>query len=510
MSISEERRCNCGTYHLRNISFFAYWSQCKACGTYLCPQCSGLQNRRVTQFMFLAYMLVSYIFYFGIFLIIAPITGGTINILSSYLYAGILLFIPFIFLLLIIRSALSRIAKETKEFLFECPQCKGPMGIVYHDIFVYFWLFFIHVLCISTILNEIGIIFYNLSLDYVSVTIFFIIILAGIFILIIWIFKKIGTHFMTSYKMNTRVWLSELFSIFLYISINLIIIIFMSPLSKSIPISQIFQDALVSFYIFYSFISIIFWYFPAFLIGGFFYRLTQRYFLNINKSKIIQILIAISFIIIPFYLWGLMALYFRIYFVPSFYNQIHKILPFYSTLFNEIVPIISISFLIGTCITSLFRKLLTKSGKITYKTYLKPIILFGISLFTGFIFFENLFYLFSGQIFLDLLPNSVILAILSLVLIGILILLFYELLFNWASPQTRWGKRLEKYLGNLLYSILLGFIFVALSLAFPLIILLSSSSLNIIQPFSISIGIFSLKLMFIISFISGLVIGLKK
>ncbi len=498
MTPTEERHChNCGSFHLRNVSFFSYWTQCKECGTYSCPRCSGYNNARVTQFSFLGYLLITFIIYFGIFLIIA----------SSYLIAAVLLFVPFLFLLLIIRSAIRRLSQMYKGTLPNCPKCQGQMRVVYHDIFLYFWLFLIHVLFIGTIANEVGIIFYKLDDAGVSLGLFLVYLLVGIIIFIIWLFKRIGGRFMISYKTNRRVWLGETFAITIYIGINVILILSMKSITNIIPLPQLFNDTIVSFNLFYSFASIVLWYFPAFLIGSIIYRIAQKYLLNTNRSTIIQIVIALIYIIIPFFLWGFISLQLNIYQYSSevpFYTALNEILPLYSTIFNEMIPILLTALLLGTCIGFLFRKFFV-SPRISKKL----VVVLGAFAIGGFLLFENIYYLFSGALFLDNLPSSITLLILIIVITGILILLIYELLSNWASPQTRLGQKLEKYLGSLLYPVLMGFIFFTLAFSFSAMVFMSSST-TIIPIFTLTADIFSLKLIFVISFLCGVVLGVKK
>ncbi|NVM53232.1 MAG: hypothetical protein HWN66_05975 [Candidatus Helarchaeota archaeon] len=509
MTSSEERSCHqCGTYHLRNISFFAYWTQCKACGTYLCPRHSGYQNSRLTQFTFLGYMLISFFYYFGIFLIIAPSIDEGIDLLFSYSLAGLLLFIPFLGLLLIILSAIRRLSKQTE--IPNCPQCNGLMSVLYHDIFLYFWLFLMHTLYIATISNEIGIIFYKLDIAGFLPSLLLVYILVGVIIPIIWFFKRIGGRFMPRYKMNTRVWVGELFAIFLYISVNVILILIISIITNLIPIPLLTNDTNISFNIFYTFTSVAFWYFPAFLIGSLFYKLAQKYLLNVNKSRIAHILIGVLFIIMPFYLWGLISFSLGLHNSPGFSSGIPEaIIPFYSTAFNEVIPLFIISFLLGIGIISIFRKYLMNTDKIQQKFLLKITIIIGILLFTGFIFVENFYYLITGTLLLDSFSPSIVPFILMGFLIVSLVLLFNELISNWSSPNKGWGKTLENNLGSLLYPVIIGFIIMALSLSFSIIIL-TSSSMTFIPDYSISADLYTLKLIFLISFITGLLIGVKK
>jgi len=507
MVSSEERQCpNCGTFHLRNLSFFAYWTQCKECGTYLCPRCSGYQNPRTTQFTFLAYLLISFLFYFGIFLIIAPLTGGSIQALFSYSLAAILLIIPFFFLLLIIWYVIRRISFQNKGNIPNCPQCNGSMHIVYHDIYLYFWLFLLHTLYIATISNEIGIIFYKLTEHFVVLGIFFVILIIGITFFIIWFFKKIGHRFMADYKTNTRVWLGEIFAIFIILLINVIIIFL---LKGFLPLSPALSDSIISFDMFYTITSITFWYLPTFLIGSVIYKIAQKYLLNIKKSKIIQIFIAFLFIIMPFYIWGFLSLQFNIYFQPSFFSALYEILPYYSSLFNEIIPILLVSFLLGISIISIFRKLIPKLTKNKRNSIMSGLILCIITIFTIFLVFENVYYLVSGVLFLDTVSTVLMPILIILMLSGIFILIINDLLSNWLSSKSRWGERLERNLGSLIYAVLLGFILIALSLSISVIVFLSSSA-TILPYFTLTTSHFILKLLFIIGFLSGLILGFKK
>ena len=204
MSASEERQCYHGEeYHLRNISFFAYWVQCKECGTFVCSEHSGYRNPRTAQYNFLLYMLIGIFFYFGFFLILSPIKGGETGILLPYSYAAILLFPPFIVLAFVIRSTIRRFSQQPTA-IHTCPKCNGPISTLYHDIFLYFWIFSVHILYLSTVLNEIGIIFYNYW-DYgISPSLLFVIILIGLVILIGMLFKIFGGKFMVSYKIPSN------------------------------------------------------------------------------------------------------------------------------------------------------------------------------------------------------------------------------------------------------------------------------------------------------------------
>lgn len=489
--MTENRNCDqCGTFHLKNISFFAYWVQCKECGLYLCQDHSGLRNSKITQYAFLGYLLISMFYYFGIFIIITPIKDPEFDIVFSYLFAGFLLIIPFIGLLFIIKFMTGRFSHQP-GVVTSCPKCNSPVSIIYHDIFLYFWLFLIHVLYIATISNEIGIFFYKVSGEY-SLTLGYVIILIGIIIPIIWFFKQIGGRLLSGYKMNTRVWLGEILAIFLCIAISVILL----PLITT-------DDSIFSFNLFYYFTSIVAWYFPAFLIGSAIYKLAQRYFLNVNKSYGIYVLLAILFIISPFYLWGFVSYFFGIYFFSG-----SSTLPFYSIAFNEVIPLLIISLVVGVGISSIYRTLVSKSSHSNQILRKIPIIL-GISLFAIFFLFENIYYLITKTFFLDIFISSVALAILIIFLISCLLIIFYEIIFNWANSETRWGKALEKKLGSLLYPILLGFIIVSISLGFSSIIPISSS-LPIASLHPIISNTFLLKIIFTVGFLSGLFIGLKK
>lgn len=485
MAVSEERRCeNCGTFHLKNISFFAYWAQCKQCGLQLCQHCSGLGDRKVTQFVFLTYMLVSYLFYFGIFLIIAPIENTTVNILSSYMFAGILLFVPYFLLLLLLRSVIRRFQKAGA--VTTCPKCNGPMRIITHDIYLYFFLFLIHILYISTLLNETGIYFFNFVNTnplHLSVSLWFIIILVGLIIPIIYLFRQIGGKIMAGYKMNTRVWLGETFAVFLYIALNVILLVFLNN-----------DNLILSFDLFYYLITVVFWYFPAFLIGGTIYKIAQNYLLNVNKSRVVQILISVCFIILPFYIWGLIGIYLANYYV---------------LLFKEIVPIILIAFLLGTGVASLLRKYFQNISRNDSKFYQKIFLFIGISLFTGFLLTENLYYLISGNFLLDNFTTVGRIVLLVLFLIVCLALLFQELLSNWMRTDSQWGKSFEKRLGSLLYPILIGFIIMGISLGFSHMLLLFSST-PLLPNYSLTGDLFMLKLIFTLSFAVGLIIAIQK
>ena len=496
MSSSEERQCSNGEeYHLRDISFFAYWVQCKECGTYICPRHSSYQDKKRTQSLFLVYWIISYIFYFGLFLIFSPIKGGDVGVVASYIFASVLLFIPYLVLLLIIQRNITHFRKSGA--INECPKCQGAINVVYHDIFLYFWLFFIHILYLSTIFNEVGIFFYNFiySSYGLSISLLLVVLLVCIIIFIIWLFKQVGGQFFSRYKTSTRVWLGEVFSIFLYMAINVILLTFLNLVGSS---SQLAEDALVSYTLFYSFTSVTFWYFPSFLIGSVIYKVAQKYLLNIKRSVIIKCLIAVLFTIIPFFLWGLLSLSLNIYYTPTFFEDL---IPFYSTVFNEIAPAFLIALLLGIGIASLIRKKIVNS-------YYKILLVSAMSLLVVFLLFENIYYLITGTFLLDLLPSTLTPIILLLLLIGGLIVLFYELFSNWVSTTTHWGKSLEKHLGSLLYPILIGFIFVTLSLSFSVIVLMSTSS-SIIPSFQLTANISILKLIFLITFIIGLVIGLK-
>jgi len=485
MASSEERRCDhCGTFHLRNISFFAYWAQCKQCGLSLCQRCSGFGDRKVTQFAFLAYMLVSYILYLGIFLIKGPIEDPSIDILSSYTLASILLFLPFFMLLLMFRSEINRFQKAGA--IAECPRCKGPMRIITHDMYLYFFLFLIHILYISTILNEMGIYFYTYANEnplHLSINLWFLVILVGLIVSIIFLFKKIGGKVLPGYKTNTRVWIGEIFAIFIYIALNVILLALFND-----------DNVLLSFDLFYKITSIVFWFFPAFLIGSIIYKLAQRNLLNVNKPRIVQILIAIGFIILPFYIWGIIGVYLG---------------NFYFTLFTEIIPVFLTAFLLGTAIASLFRKYIPKSPKSDTPSYRKILIFLGISLFTGFLLTENLYYLISGDFILDTFSGVITIIILVIFLIACLGLLYQELTSNWISIETQWGNLLEKKLGSLLYPILIGFIIVGLSLGFSHLLILSSA-IPLIQNYSLTLDIFTLKLIFTLGFLIGLFIAIQK
>ncbi|MDD1778493.1 MAG: hypothetical protein LUQ65_10030, partial [Candidatus Helarchaeota archaeon] len=410
MASSEERRCDhCGTFHLRNISFFAYWAQCKQCGLSLCQRCSGYGDRKVTQFAFLAYMLVSYILYLGLFLIKGPIEDPSINILSSYTLASILLFLPFLMLLLILRSIVNRFQKAGA--ITACPKCNGPMQVITHDMYLYFFLFLIHILYISTILNETGIYLYKNPL-LLSINLWFLVVLVGLIVSIIFLFKKIGGTILPGYKMNTRVWIGEIFAIFIYISLNVILLVLFND-----------NNILFSFGLFYQVTSVVFWFFPAFLIGSIIYKLTQKYLLNVNKPRFIQILIAMGVILLPFYIWGIIGV---------------SLGKFYFSIFLEIIPIFFISLLLGTAIASLFRKYIPKSRKSDTPLYIKILISLGISLFTGFLLTENLFYLIAGTLLLDNFSNIITIIILVIFLISCLMLLYHELTANWLSIETQW------------------------------------------------------------------------
>ncbi|MHA1648871.1 MAG: hypothetical protein ACTSYB_01665 [Candidatus Helarchaeota archaeon] len=497
MSYSEERNCyHCETYHLKNISFFAYWIQCKECGTYLCPQHSGLRNPRTTQYTFLLYLLVSYLFYFGIFVIFAPIKDPSFNVFIAYFDAIFLLLIPFSIQFLILRIVIRRLGTQQGS-VTTCPNCNGTISVIYHDIFLYFWLFLIHVLYISTILNETGIFFYNviyyqklftLSLSYV-------ILLIVLIIFIYFIFKSVGGQILNGYKANTRVWLGEIFAIFLYISLNFIILLLIPS-----------DDVFFSFDLFYYFTTVIFWYFPAFIIGSLIYKGTQKYLLNINKSQIIQFGIAILFIIGSFYIWGAISLLLDIYTPFNFY----KIdIFFYSNIFNEILPTFLCAFLLGISIASILRKFSPFSAQ-DQQTQLKQVIIFiGAFFFLGYLVIENIYYFCTGKFLLDLFTASVIPSLLVILLIGILTLLIYEIISNWASSQTRCGKLIETKLGSLLYPILLGFLLVTLSLTFPVLVYISSS-ITIISAVSLLSSIFLLKLLFTVALLLGLIISFHK
>jgi len=481
MASSEERRCDhCGTFHLRNISFFAYWAQCKQCGLTLCQRCSGFGDRRVTQFAFLAYMLVSYILYLGLFLIKGPIEDPSIDILPSYTLATILLFLPFLMLLLMFRSIINRFQKAGA--IAECPKCKGPMRIITHDMYLYFFLFLIHILYISTILNETGIYFYKNPL-HLSINLWFLVILVGLIVSIIFLFKKIGGKILPGYKTNTRVWIGEIFAIFIYIALNVILLAIFNE-----------DNTLLSFDLFYKVTSIVFWFFPAFLIGSIIYKLAQKYLLNVNKSRIVQVLIAMGFVLLPFYIWGIIGV---------------ALDTFYSTLFTETIPIFLIALLLGTAIASLFRKYIPKSPKADTPLYPKILIFLGISLFTGFLLTENLYYLISGTFLLDSFSGVITIVILIIFLIACLGLLYQELTSNWMSIETQWGNLLEKKLGSLLYPLLMGFIIVGLSLGFSHLLILSSA-LPLIQNYSLTLDIFTLKLIFTLGFLTGLFFAIQK
>ena len=139
---------------------------------------------------------------------------------------------------------------------------------------------------------------------------------------------------MPGYKTNTRVWLGELSAVFLYLSINIISILFISILTVSLPLPFLSNDVNISFNLFYNFTSVIFWYLPAFLIGSLFYKLAQKYLLNVKKSKIAHVFIAVLFIIIPFYIWGLISFSLGLYRVTGFGSGMPAaLIPFYSTIF---------------------------------------------------------------------------------------------------------------------------------------------------------------------------------
>ncbi|MFX1296045.1 MAG: hypothetical protein ACFFD2_14495, partial [Promethearchaeota archaeon] len=252
--------------------------------------------------------------------------------------------------------------------------------------------------------------------------------------------------------------------------------------------------------------SIVFWYFPAFLIAGIIYKIAQKYLLNVNKSKIIQIFITILYIIISFYLWGLISLTLGIYSDPTFYSNLFR---FYSSIFNEIIPLLSFSILLGISISSVFRKIISNNSKIQQNSYLKIIILIGISFLIGFLIFENIYYFINGSLFLDNSSPFITPTIIIIILIGSLVLIFYEILSNWISSKTRWGELLEKKLGSLLYTILMGFIIIALSLSFSVIVLISTSK-PLLSAFDLTVNRFLLKSFFTVGLMSGLIIGLKK
>ncbi|MHA1266478.1 MAG: hypothetical protein ACTSRS_14685 [Candidatus Helarchaeota archaeon] len=462
MSISEERQCHhCGTFHLRNISFFAYWVQCEKCGIALCPRCSGYHNPRTSQFAFLVYMVISFLFYIGIILILGPIisSGKGLTILNNSYFLAALLFIPpFFGLILIIHSIHNTLKRQSESVLKNCPVCGAALVFNFHDIFLYFWLFLIHILYITTILNETGIFFYRTFPEFgvpaFTLTTFFLILLIGSLFFIIFFFKRVGQYFLTQYKTNTRVWLGEIFAVCLYIALSVIWVIV-------IPL----DDTLFSFDLFYNFTSIASWFFPVFLLAGFIYKSTQKITLSIKRSTIIQIIVAMLYIIAPFFIWGYLSVTFNLY---STYVPLNKIsLTLYSPLFNELVPLFCLSFLLGTFLTSLFKKRQIPKFSFTPQ-FLNRILLFFCSLLLiGFLLLDSIYYLSTGMFLLDACSPIFERLIIGTVLFGIIVLIFYELLSNWVSSQSGWGRLIETHLGSLLYPLLLGFLFTMLSFSFP-------------------------------------------
>jgi len=507
MSPSEERHCYYGgKYHLRSI-FFAYWVQCKDCGTFVCPEHSGFRNQKTAQYNFLLYMLVGYFFYFGFFLILSPIKGETPGLIMPYLYAGVILFIPFLVLAITIRSVVRRFSQQPGA-ITQCPKCQGSIKVLYHDIFLYFWIFSIHVLYLSTVLNEIGIIFYNFYLAKVQPSLMFVFLLLGLVILILFLFKRVGSQFMASYKMNTRAWLGEIAGIFLYLTI--IFILFLT--STFLPGSQFSHDIVISFNLFYAFTAMTFMYFPAFLIGGLIYKVSQKYLLSVNRSNVTQIIFALLYIIIPFYIWGILSFSLGIYITPSFNADI---LPFYSSIFNEILPFVLLALLLGMGITSLFRTLLGKVPKTQAASLFRVCLLFGTSLLSGFIILENLYYFTSGSFFLDLFSPIIVNLLLILFLSSCFVIVCYELFHNWASPHSFWGGKIEKKLGSFMFILILACLMIALSLSFSLLIMTSSTitilpDFQYVTNFSLILPPLILKSMFFTAFVGGLLLGLKK
>ncbi|NVM29687.1 MAG: hypothetical protein HWN65_12665 [Candidatus Helarchaeota archaeon] len=501
MASTEERHCHhCGAFHLRNVSFFAYWTQCEECGTYLCPRCSGYHDRRLTQYAFLAYMLISFIFYLGAILIIGPLLkgeSGSVNFLFTYSFAGILFIIPFIALILIVRSIIRRLTKQNDITPLKCPECNGSLRVIYHDLFLYFWLFLIHILFIVTVLNETGIFFNTAFPPYespvFSISIFYVFLLVGLFIFIIWFYKRIGRYFFPNYKTNTRVWLGEVFAVFLYMSINLVILIFL-----------VTEDTLFSFDLFYHFASVASWFFPIFIIGSVIYKIAQKFLLNIKRSLIIQAIIASLFIIGSIYIWGSLSLVFDIY-APHEFNRIT--ITFYSNIFSEIIPIILLSFLVGVGIGSIIKQNLFNASKFRQNSGKKLIAIIGVLSLAGLIIIDNQYYYFTGTFFFDIFSSGLAAVLLAIIIIGYLLIIIYELLSNWASSQSRWGKVLETKLGSLLYTSLMGFIIICLAFSIPLLPSLLTSY-TILPNYSLITDILLLKIIFSIGLLAGVAVGL--
>ncbi len=493
MASSEERHCYyCGAAHLKKIHFFSYWGKCKECGTYLCPEHSGLQNSKITQYMCMVYVLITMFFYFGVFLIIAPMKDLTLSLLFSYSWAALIMFIPFFLLLYGIRSAALRLMQQP-DAVHNCPNCNGPISIIYHDIFLYFWIFFIPLLYLATIANEIGIFFYLNFEDY-TVSLGYVFNLVILVVLIILFFKWIGNRLLSGYKMHTRAWMGEIFSVFLILTLNIIFFVILPT-----------DDFTFSFHLMYYISSVVTWYFPAFIIGSLIYKLTQKYFMNVNRSYFIHVLIAISVIVLPFFLWGLIDYSTHIYY-PS---DPSSLLPYYSTIFNEIIPILIISIVIGLAIISVFRTSFINNSDSKSNLLKRILIILGVSLFSVLLLSDVIFYFINGTFLLDLLPSSFIVLSLSILLICCLIMLIYEIFTHWSSSESYWGKLLEGRLGSLLYPIILAFIIIAITLGFPMIISISSSTtILLIHP--LTTEIITLKVIFTVGLCCGLLIGLLK
>ncbi|TFG05054.1 MAG: hypothetical protein EU536_03125 [Promethearchaeota archaeon] len=468
----EVRDChNCGQFHLRNISFFAYWLQCPKCNTYYCPRCSGYHNPRTSQFAFLAYLLISLIFYLGVILILGPIvpsSGGTVDFVGSYTMAGLIFFPAFIVLNLIIWSVIRKLKKQNAITSIACPTCQTQMRLLYHDFFLYFWLFFIHVLYITTILNETGIFFYRIfeaGPPVFTLTINFLFILSGVLIFIIWFFKRTGKYFLPGYKTNTRVWLGEVFSVFFFISVTLIILI-------ALPT----DDHVFLFDLFYHFSTITFWFFPVFIIGSLLYRGLQKIALNVRRGPIFQVLIAILYIIFPFFIWGGISISFGLYQPYVNFNMIT--LTLYSGIVNELIPYLCLGVVFGVAVAIRIKKTINHPHNVTKVSRKSILVLLILVISAGFLIVEHLFNLTTTNLLLKSLSSLSLRIIFIILFSGIIFCLIYELYSNWLSSSSHLGKILEKKLGSLLYPILLGSLFVCLSFSMIIIVpLLTDTSL---------------------------------
>jgi len=274
-------------------------------------------------------------------------------------------------------------------------------------------------------------------------------------------------------------------------SINFVILIFLLT-----------EDTLFSFDLFYHFTSIAYWFFPVFIIGSVIYKITQKILLNVKRSLILQGAIATLFIVGSFFIWGALSLVLNIY-APHEFNQIT--ISFYSPVLNEILPILFLSCLLGAGIGSIIKKYLFNTSKFRVEFRKKLVIIIGVLSLAALIIIDHQYYYFTGTFFFDLFSPDLTTILVVIIIIGYLLILINEIISNWASSQSQWGRILESKFGSLLYPVLLGFILVVLSLSLPLLPLLSTS-LTIIPNYSSITDVYVLKILFSIGLLSGLVI----